>query len=273
MGARLVTVNDDISALNRDLSNNMQKLKAAQDELLNRGRMEQLGQLTATVAHEIRNPLGAVRTSAFLIGRKVAGKNLGIESQLERINKGIGRCDSIITQLLDFSRTKEVDTKPSDLDGWLEAVLQEDVEQFPAAVRIECLLGLGGRDVNFDQQRLRRAIGNLISNSCEAMVGNGQQPAAHAVTDPTIRIATSVEGGMVHISIADNGPGMSDEVLGRIREPLFTTKNFGTGLGVPAVEQIARQHGGALHISSALGQGANFTITLPLEAARQKEAA
>jgi signal transduction histidine kinase len=81
----------------------MKRLKEAQDELVKKGRMEQLGQLTATVAHELRNPLGAVRTSAFLLERKIKGKGLDVEAQIERINKGIVRCDNIITQLLDFS--------------------------------------------------------------------------------------------------------------------------------------------------------------------------
>ncbi len=91
--------------------------------------MEQLGQLTATVAHELRNPLGAVRTSAFLLERKLKDKGLGIEAQLERINNGIVRCDNIITQLLDFSRTKQLQCQPGDLDDWLTGIVEEEAQK------------------------------------------------------------------------------------------------------------------------------------------------
>jgi PAS domain S-box-containing protein len=115
--SELRQVNDEISRLNTELAENMRKLSEAQDELIRRGRMEQLGQLTATVAHELRNPLGAVRTSAFLLERKVKGKELGVEPQLERIASGVTRCDNIITQLLDFSRNKKLETTHGNLDG------------------------------------------------------------------------------------------------------------------------------------------------------------
>ena len=112
--AELQRINDEVSRLNSELAENMRKLSDAQNSLIQRGRMEQLGQLTATVAHELRNPLGAVRTSAFLLERKLKDKNLGIESQLDRINNGIVRCDNIITQLLDFSRSKQLVCQPGD---------------------------------------------------------------------------------------------------------------------------------------------------------------
>jgi signal transduction histidine kinase len=94
--------------------------------------MEQLGQLTATVAHEIRNPLGAVRTSAFLLERKIRGKGLGVEAQIERINKGVTRCDNIITQLLDYSRTKQLTCRAENLDDWLAAAVEEEAQRLPA---------------------------------------------------------------------------------------------------------------------------------------------
>jgi signal transduction histidine kinase len=257
-------INQEIATLNTNLSAKLMELKSAQDELLIKGKMEQLGQLTATVAHEIRNPLGAVRTSAFLIGRKLQGKNTGIEPQLDRINHGVARCDAIITQLLDFSRTKEVQTQPAQLDDWLEKVLLEDCETLPAAVALECNLGLGTTEVNFDGARLRRAILNLATNACEAMVGQDKDSVAAAKAEPKVIITTRIRGDEICVDVKDNGPGMAADVLMRIREPLFTTKNFGTGLGLPAVEQIAIQHGGRLDIQSTPGVGSTFTICLPL---------
>lgn len=261
-------VNEKVSKLNRDLAANMKQLREAQDELITRGRMEQLGQLTATVAHELRNPLGSVRTSAYLLERKLKDKGLNVEAQLERINKGIVRCDNIITQLLDFSRNKQIQCTPSDLDQWLGVVLEEESKKLPAVVSISCELGLDGQDVPFDPARLQRAIVNLINNASEAMVGQGDDPAKYLVATPEISVRTTIDGEFAKIEVKDNGPGIAADVISRIREPLFTTKSFGTGLGIPAIEQIAMQHGGRLDISSDVGDGARFTVYLPLVTAQ-----
>ncbi len=273
MAAKLGELNDGMAVLNKDLSANIARLNAAQDELLKKGRMEQLGQLTATIAHELRNPLGTVRTSAFLLERKLQGKGLGTEAQIERINKGVVRCDNIITQLLDFSRTRKLTATKGNLDQWLEGVVQETAKGLPASVQISCVLGLADGDVAFDAARLERAVINLLNNASEALMGRSERPTDSQRTSHQIEISTALAQDHVAIRVRDNGPGMSPEVLARIREPLFTTKNFGTGLGIPAIEQIAHQHNGRLEIESEAGHGSLFTILLPLDGQQQGEAA
>ncbi|MFO1034614.1 MAG: histidine kinase dimerization/phospho-acceptor domain-containing protein [Hyphomicrobiales bacterium] len=253
-GDALQDINDEIVRLNKELADKVLRLKEAQDELVKKGRMEQLGQLTATIAHEIRNPLGAVRTSAFLLERKVKGKELGIEPQIERINKGILRCDDIITQLLDFSRTKQLNCQPGDLDSWLVRTLDDEAKKLPAAIAISCDLGLGGRHVPFDPARLQRAIVNLLSNASEAMVGQGDDPASFAVVNPEITMTTWVEDGWAVLQVKDNGPGIPADVLARIREPCSPQKSL-PGLGVRH-RADAIQHGGSLEIASSMGAGA-----------------
>lgn len=267
MNVRISAVNDEVTALNRDLAEKMLRLKEAQDELVKRGRMEQLGQLTATVAHEIRNPLGAVRTSAFLLERKIKGKGLGVEAQIDRINKGVTRCDNIITQLLDFSRTKQLTCRAENLDNWLAGMAEEEASRLPEIVSVTCTLGLGELDVPFDPERLRRAVANLMTNASEAMVGTGDDPSRIVTARPRIDLSSFRDGDHVVVRVADNGPGIAADNLAKIREPLFTTKSFGTGLGVPAVEKILEQHGGFLTIVSAPGHGSRFDIHLPLAAA------
>jgi PAS domain S-box-containing protein len=260
----LQRVNEDVSRLNRELAENMSKLKDAQDELVKRGRMEQLGQLTATVAHELRNPLGAVRTSAFLLDRKVRNTVPGLDTLIDRINKGVTRCDNIITQLLDFSRNKKLVFKPGNLDQWLATVVEEEARKLPASLSIQIELGLDNRDIPFDPARLQRAVVNLISNAAEAMVGTVEQPIPAPTENPTVTVSTYFLNDHVSLRVSDNGPGMSQDVLARVREPLYTTKSFGTGLGIPAVEQIAVQHGGRLDIDSEVGKGSKFTVWLPI---------
>jgi len=271
--AELKRINEEILRLNKELAISMQKLKDAQDALVKKGRMEQMGQLTATIAHELRNPLGAVRTSVFLLERKVKDKGLGVESQLQRINNGVTRCDSIITQLLDFSRTKQLECRSDDIDQWLAKIVEDEARRLPSCIHVDCYLGLEGAMVPFDPGRLQRALVNLIANAAEAMVGNGEVPLAGQTQTPRITIGTRLESGLVRIEVTDNGPGIASETLERIREPLFTTKSFGTGLGIPAVEQIASQHGGSLAIFSELGKGSSFVISLPLAGVKHGEAA
>jgi signal transduction histidine kinase len=265
MSKQVSKINEDMVRVNGELATNMQMLKDAQDALVKKGRMEQMGQLTATIAHELRNPLGAVRTSAFLIERKIKGKELGIEPQIARINNGVTRCDDIITQLLDFSRSKKLSCRSENLDNWLEKIISEEANQLPAVVAIDCLLGMKDIEVPFDPSRLQRAIINLVSNASEAMVGNGEDASRFTTAAPRITITTKISDGFALIAVRDNGIGILPENLEKIREPLFTTKSFGTGLGLPAVDQIVIQHGGVLEISSEPGKGATFTIKLPLQ--------
>ena len=272
MSKQVSKINEDMVRVNGELATNMQMLKDAQDALVKKGRMEQMGQLTATIAHELRNPLGAVRTSAFLIERKIKGKELGIEPQIARINNGVTRCDDIITQLLDFSRSKKLACRSENLDNWLEKIITEEANQLPAVVAIDCLLGMKDVEVPFDPSRLQRAIINLVSNASEAMVGNGEDASRFTTAAPRITITTKMSDGFALIAIRDNGMGILPENLEKIREPLFTTKSFGTGLGLPAVDQIVIQHGGILEITSEPGKGATFTIKLPLHSSVEQAA-
>jgi PAS domain S-box-containing protein len=264
--------NEEIIRLNKDLAASVKRLKEAQDELLKRGRLEQLGQLTATIAHELRNPLGAVRTSAFLAERKLGDAAAPAEIQFKRITQGIERCDAIITQLLDFARTKQLELKPVDLDSWLTQLLQEEAKDLPQKVSIECVLGLKGALINCDAARLSRAVINVISNACEAMVGKPGMPLTQATEAPRLDIKTQLSTRGIEIIFTDNGPGMAAEVIARIREPLFTTKNYGTGLGIPAVEKIMEQHGGGMDVVSEAGKGSCFTLWWPAETPKSQAA-
>ena len=257
-------VNSEMGILNRQLTDNITKLREAQDEALRKGKMAQLGNLTATVAHELRNPLSTVRTSTYLLARKIKDKGLGVEPQLQRINNGVIRCDNIITQLLDFSRTKAIKAEPTVLDVWLEKLVQAEAQKLPELISIECYFGLGEKLVDLEPGRFERAIINLLTNASEALVGKGDDPKMRFTETPIISVRTRLTGRGAEISVADNGPGVSADNLSKIREPLFTTKNFGTGLGISAVEQILEQHGGGLDIDSVEGKGATFTLWLPI---------
>jgi signal transduction histidine kinase len=139
-------------------------------------------------------------------------------------------------------------------------------------VTIECRLGLGGRQASFDPGRLQRAVINLVANASEAMVGKGDDPSKFACAHPTVVVATTLTARGLEFSVTDNGPGIAEDNLEKILEPLFTTKNFGTGLGLPAVQKILEQHGGGLEVRSKPGEGACFTAWMPLMQPQQEAA-
>jgi signal transduction histidine kinase len=272
MSDQLQTVNEGVVNLNRELADKMKALTQAQDEMVRRGKMAQLGQLTATVAHELRNPLGAVRTSAYVLERKLKDNDPQIKSAFGRISKGINRCDGIITQLLDFSRGGSIVTKSTDFDAWLTGMVEAEIQKLPASVNAHLQLGLNSRVVAFDPGRFSRAVANLISNASEAMVTPGEANEVSA-KKPTIVIATTLTDRGVELSVSDNGPGIAEDVRAKIFDPLFTTKSFGTGLGLPAVENIIRQHGGGLDLKTEAGKGTTFTLWFPIHAGASKTAA
>jgi len=268
----LQQVNERVITLNRDLSDHMQKLQAAQDEIIRKGKLAQLGQLTATVAHEIRNPLGAVRTATYLIERKTKDKGLGIEAPLQRIANGISRCDGIITELLDFARSKALQLEDLAVDDWIASLVEDQAQHLPDAVALECHLGLGETRTEFDNGRMQRMLINLLSNASEAMVGKGDAAPAQHIENPRIVVTSRLAERGIEIAVSDNGPGISPENLKKIREPLFTTKSFGVGLGLPAVEKILEQHGGGLDIDTAEGKGTTMTAWFPIQQTRKEVA-
>ncbi len=270
LSAEVQKINEQLRRTNKRLHENVGELKEAQDQLVKRGKLAQLGQLTATVAHEIRNPLSAVRTSAFLIERKFKEECPGIEKPLLRIGSGITRCDNIITELLDFARSRSLQLQEVDLDQWIRTLVSEQAEHLSAEIAIECHLGLDGAQVPIDPDVLSRAIINFLSNAAEAMVGKNKERPSTPTIDPKIIVATAITPRGVEISVTDNGPGITEDVMSKIMEPLFTTKSFGIGLGLPAVEKIFEQHGGGMDISSELGQGAKFTGWFPFHEEPQR---
>ena len=151
--------------------------------------------------------------------------------------------------------------------------MQSEAQKLPESVSIECYFTLGDKLVDLEPGRFERAIINLLSNASEALVGKGDDPKARFTETPVITIKTRLTARGAEISVADNGPGISADNLPKIREPLFTTKNFGTGLGISAVEQILEQHGGGLDIDSTEGHGATFTLWLPIHTNSGEQAA
>ena len=253
----------EILRLNEDLERRVdertEELRNAQAELVRAERLATLGQLTGTVAHELRNPLGAVMSSLGVIRLKCQSANLELEETLDRANRGIRRCDGIITELLDFARAKGLRLEPTALDAWLKELLDE--QELPEGIKVTHDGGLDGNFVSIDREEVRRAVINVIENACQAMTdANGDNSTAGR---GELTVATRRNGERIEIEIDDTGPGIPEDILPRIYEPLFSTKTFGVGLGLSIVRQITEHHGGGLEISSRQGEGTQAILWLP----------
>jgi len=238
------------------------ELKRAQDELLRSERLSVLGQLTATVAHELRNPLSAIRNSIYAIREIISGKGVALDRPLTRIERSIARCDGIVTDLLDYARSRQLQCVPQAFDQWLGEILDE--QKLPDHVRLKRDLAAPGVVAAFDPDRLRRVVVNLVENAAQS-----RADSERATRELEISVATRPVGGSIEITISDNGAGIAPDVLPRIFEPLFSTKSFGTGLGLPTVKQIIEQHGGEIELSSELGVGTRARVRLPLPESRE----
>jgi len=245
-----------------DLRQALDQAKEAMDKLSRQERLAALGQVAGTVSHELRNPLAAIRNSMALIRQLTADKGLGVERAVDRVERNIGRCNGIISDLLEFTRKRDLNRTSTAIDGWLAEMLDEhSVAEGVAVIRELSSSGV----VALDRDRFRQVMVNLLDNAAQAMTVSGWSP-----TDGrrlTIVIKTEAAGPHVRLSIADNGPGIATENLAKIFEPLFTTKTSGVGLGLPTVRTIVEQHGGTIDVESTVDAGTAFVVWLPRQSA------
>jgi PAS domain S-box-containing protein len=242
------------------ISRDITEMKQAQAELVRRERLSALGQLTATVAHEIRNPLGTVRTCVFAIGDAIKQEELGrVERALQLAERNIVRCDTIISELLDYTRDWALQCNPTDIDEWLNGILDEALDQGNIPESIACVRELNADvEISADTEHLRRAIINAIDNAVDAIQEKGLGRGVNRLT-----ISTHVVGERLEMRVSDTGCGISADTMSNLFEPLFSTKSFGVGLGLPIIKGIMEQHGGGVEISSQKDVGTTVVLWLP----------
>ena len=173
-------------------------------------------------------------------------------------DRSVSRCDNIVTELLDFAHSRELQMESRQFDEWVGDVLRE-YESGDGDVRIQCDLRCDAT-LAFDTGRLQRALINLLDNAHQAI-----RDADYALTDGRLSIATRRCGTSVEIAVADNGVGIEQDDIERVFEPLFSTRSFGVGLGLPMVRQVVEAHEGGIGLKSAPGVGTEVTVWLPLQ--------
>ena len=242
-------------------------LREAQEQLVRTEKLSSLGKLSASIAHEINNPLAGILTFAKLVSRTLAegppddAQRAALQRNLALIERETQRCSAIVRNLLDFARERPMQPRPLDPRAPLDEALSLVQNQFQTlGIAIERDLSPVPEVVG-DFGQLRQAFVNIVMNACEAMGTSGR-----------LRVTTRALGEEVAIAFEDSGPGIAPERLSKIFDPFFTTKEKGTGLGLSVVYGIVERHGGAVAVASELGRGTTFTIRLPFSATRAEPA-
>ena len=243
-------------AVLRDKAEAMEELNTQTRALAHRQRLETIGTLTSGIAHEFNNLLTPIMGYSLLILEKLPPEDGDSYDNALEIYNASQRAKRIISRLSNLSR-KGVpgESRPVRLDLLAAQALEVAAPAKPGNVRVETGFAAGDSLVLGDETQLLQMTLNLLLNAFEALAEQGG----------TVRVSTGMDGGRVFLRVADNGPGIPEEVKARIFDPFFTTKGSGKGigLGLAIVQQIVEAHGGAITLESAAGQGTDFTVAIP----------
>lgn len=231
-----------------------EELQQAQDKLIQSERLAVLGQLAGTVSHELRNPLATIALSLDLIEDMARGKLDDIGEFLQLAGKNIERCDRIVSELLEFSTGRDPYIEKIDLNSWL----QETLDELNWPDNIDRILNQGpDRSILIDTALMHRVVNNIVNNAIQAH-GEVEKSSKY------IRVTSGLEGNLLQITVEDNGPGMSETSLEHVFDPLYSTKIFGVGLGMPIVKNAIESLRGDVSVESLLGRGTTVRIVLPV---------
>ena len=240
---------DTVRALREELGEKNQLLER-------KNRLAALGEMAAGLAHEIRNPLGGIHLYASLLSKDVASMPPSLEL-VKKISGGVKRLDALVSQVLAFSRDIAVNPAATDLAAIVGKAIEMASAKFDAAEVAWEIEGPAEMPVTVDPLLMEQSLLNLVLNAAEAMEGQG---------GGTLRVLYSrgdeVEARQLRIVIKDSGPGIKADVLDRIFNPFFTTRERGTGLGLAIVHRIVEAHEGTIIATNPPGGGAQFEIRI-----------
>jgi len=242
------------------------QLEQAQADARRSERLAALGQLSAGLAHEIRNPLGIIKGSAEMLSRKLSSSDPLTGELAGYISGEVNRLNGLVARFLDFARPLRLERRAVDVAPIIERALKSAREQYPAApVRIERDFPPAGLQLPLDEAMAEQVFLNLAVNAIEAMgeAGGTLRVAMHPV---------AFEGKAYgEIEFRDTGPGVPEGMREQVFNPFVTTKRTGIGLGLSIVSKIVDEHGGTIHLETSPQGGACFRMRFPVETLAAKE--
>jgi len=249
------------------------------DRMKERDRLAALGSMAAGLAHEVKNPLGAIKGAAQLLEEVTEGApdaDPTVKEFLGIILEETDRLNRVVGSFLDYARPHAGNPVPLDINGAVRRsvqILSSQKSDEHVDLRLELAESLPRASI--DPEKLRQVLMNLVQNAIQAMNGRGRvtittnsrrAPRSGWVTSPPSGNSGRLppdDAEVVEISVADTGPGISQKVLKNLFVPFFTTKEQGTGLGLAISQSIVQNAGGSIQVQSQQGSGTKFTITLP----------
>ncbi|MGQ0771533.1 MAG: sensor histidine kinase [Nitrososphaerota archaeon] len=269
----LQVAKENADVLNSKLQDNMAKLEETQqelslqrdrlkdevkqkaDELLKVERLSAIGQLSARIAHDLRNPLNVIQNTSKILRIRLE-KHLDDKSseQWSRLDRAVYRMSHQLEDVMDYVRMPQLKKKNYSLS----MILQDAIERIDIPPTITVHPPQKDCVVFCDPEKLEIVFVNLLVNSVQAIESQGGKITIDISEDKT-------DNNFVIISVADTGVGIPEEILCKIFEPLFTTKQVGTGLGLSSCKSIVEQHGGTINASSVVGKGTIFALKIPIK--------
>jgi len=235
--------------LEQKVEERTRQLREAQEELVRKERLAILGQLAGGVSHELRNPLGVMKNSVYYL-KMVLPEDERVRKHLGIMEREVTTATRIVSDLLDFARAKPPSQAPTDLSELVREVL--DRTPLAENIRVAAKLAPDLPPISVDALQVQQVLGNLITNGAQAMPEGG-----------TLTIETARAEGGARVAVSDTGVGIPQENLGKIFQPLFTTKAKGIGLGLAVAKGLAEANGGTISVESAVGRGSRFLVVFP----------
>jgi len=234
--------------LKKERDNLERQVKLKTKQLLKTEKLTSIGELSARIAHDMRNPLSIIKNTAEMI--KKNQKNMDLSSKLlwDRHDRAIFRISHQVDDVLDFVKDAPIKKKPTSLS----VILHDTLQRIKIPNKIKIHLPKTDATIPCDSGRLEIVFVNLIMNAIQAM-GNNGEIYINILEEPN---------DVVLITFKDTGHGIPSILIPKIFDPLFTTRQIGTGLGLPSCKNIIEKHGGSIDVSSSKGKGAKFLIRL-----------
>ena len=251
-----IKTHDEIGDLAAAFNKMTRDLKASRDQLIQAERLATAGKMSASFAHEIRNPLSSMRMLAQMLMRKPEMSEAKHQQSVRYILEEIERIDTIVKGLMDFSRPSSLNLKQQAITPILQTVLSL-MEANLTHHKIQLVLDVSSEtpEIQFDSDKLKQAFMNVVLNAMEAMPQGGM-----------LRVSTFTKHDSVCIKVEDTGVGIPEKDLEHLFEPFFTRKTGGTGLGLANVKRILEEHGGTVEVDSTPGEGTEVSLSLPMDA-------
>ena len=234
------------------------ELQEAQEKLVRTEKLAAIGELAGGVGHELRNPLGAIKNTAYLLNMILTEPDPQVKEALAILDKEVTKSDRIIADLLDFSRPGKASIVTVDINRIVQEVVRDTT--LPQNVEMSTTLQRNLPPALADADQLQRVLSNLVTNALQAMPDGGK-----------LTLTTRGKDSLVEMAVTDTGVGIPEENLDKVFEPLFTTKAKGVGLGLALSRALVERQRGTLEVESEVGKGSTFTLTLPIGGKEERQ--